>query len=179
MQTEFGPALLAWPIWTPLAVRRGKPTGDRLGKQVGSHRLRCSVVKPSNRKPRAEIDPLRHAKQAPPRRSIRFAPRLALTGIRSSSSPPPPPPPPPAQVPSGVLIVWDGYYLVWHPPGNLSALMGFLQSTFSLLVGTGCGIYIAQNYNVPNIKKVMRALLGQAKELEESYKKPTNGKNKD
>ncbi|GJN36244.1 hypothetical protein PR202_gb25086 [Eleusine coracana subsp. coracana] len=60
-----------------------------------------------------------------------------------------------------------------------SALMGFLQSTFSLLVGTGCGIYIAQNYNVPNIKKVMRALLGQAKELEESYKKPTNGKNKD
>lgn len=54
--------------------------------------------------------------------------------------------------------------------------MGFLQSTFSLLVGTGCGIYIAQNYNVPNIKKLMRTLLGQAKELEESYKKPSDGK---
>ncbi|KAL6619758.1 hypothetical protein ACP70R_034897 [Stipagrostis hirtigluma subsp. patula] len=55
--------------------------------------------------------------------------------------------------------------------------MGFLQSTFSLLVGTGCGIYIAQNYDVPNIKKLMRSLMGKAKELEESYKKP--GKNKD
>ncbi|KAL6865398.1 hypothetical protein ACP4OV_016549 [Aristida adscensionis] len=50
--------------------------------------------------------------------------------------------------------------------------MGFLQSTFSLLVGTGCGIYIAQNYDVPNIKKLMRGLMGKAKELEESYKKP-------
>ena len=56
--------------------------------------------------------------------------------------------------------------------------MGFLKSTFSLLIGTGCGIYIAQNYNVPNMKKLARALLGQAKELEESYKKPTDGKNK-
>ncbi|KAL6624335.1 hypothetical protein ACP70R_031656 [Stipagrostis hirtigluma subsp. patula] len=55
--------------------------------------------------------------------------------------------------------------------------MGFFQSTFSLLIGTGCGIYIAQNYDVPNIKKLMRSLMGKAKELEESYKKP--GKNKD
>ncbi|XP_062230584.1 uncharacterized protein LOC133928325 [Phragmites australis] len=55
--------------------------------------------------------------------------------------------------------------------------MGFLQSTFSLLIGTGCGIYIAQNYDVPNIKKLMWGLMGRAKELEESYKKP--GKDKD
>lgn len=57
--------------------------------------------------------------------------------------------------------------------------MGFLQSTFSLLIGTGCGIYIAQNYDVPNIKKLMRSLVGKAKEVEESYKKTGNGKNTD
>ncbi|AQK79193.1 uncharacterized protein [Zea mays] len=57
--------------------------------------------------------------------------------------------------------------------------MGFLQSTFSLLIGTGCGIYIAQNYDVPNIKKLMRSLVGKAKEVEESYKKTGNSKNKD
>ncbi|KAF0924057.1 hypothetical protein E2562_008385 [Oryza meyeriana var. granulata] len=54
--------------------------------------------------------------------------------------------------------------------------MGFLQSTFSLLIGTGCGIYIAQNYDVPNMKKLMRSLMGKAKEVEESYKKPGNNK---
>lgn len=55
--------------------------------------------------------------------------------------------------------------------------MGLLHSTFSFLVGTGCGIYIAQNYDIPNMKKLMRSLMGKAKELEESYKKPS--KNKD
>jgi hypothetical protein len=57
--------------------------------------------------------------------------------------------------------------------------MGFLQNTFSLLIGTGAGIYIAQNYDVPNMKKIMWGLLGKAKELEDSYKKPVDGKNKD
>lgn len=57
--------------------------------------------------------------------------------------------------------------------------MGFLQNTFSLLIGTGCGIYIAQNYKVPNIKQLIRDLMGKAKEVEESYKKPGNGKSKD
>uniref|UniRef100_J3M3G9 Uncharacterized protein n=1 Tax=Oryza brachyantha TaxID=4533 RepID=J3M3G9_ORYBR len=54
--------------------------------------------------------------------------------------------------------------------------MGFLQNTFSLLIGTGCGIYIAQNYDVPNMKTLMRNLMGKAKEVEESYKKPGNNK---
>ncbi|KAM0903651.1 hypothetical protein ACQ4PT_018535 [Festuca glaucescens] len=57
--------------------------------------------------------------------------------------------------------------------------MGFIQSTFSLLIGTGAGIYIAQNYDVPNVKKIMWGLMGKAKELEDSYKKPTDGKNKE
>ncbi|OEL29962.1 hypothetical protein BAE44_0009019 [Dichanthelium oligosanthes] len=57
--------------------------------------------------------------------------------------------------------------------------MGFLKSTLSLLIGTGCGVYIAQNYNVPNINQLMRNLMDRFKKLEESYKKPGNGKNKD
>jgi hypothetical protein len=57
--------------------------------------------------------------------------------------------------------------------------MGILKSTLSLLIGTGCGIYIAQNYDVPNIKEFMWSLMGRAKEFEESYKKQGNGKNKD
>lgn len=68
----------------------------------------------------------------------------------------------------------------WFVCSPCSAVpMGFLQSTFSLLIGTGCGIYIAQNYDVPNIKKLMRSLVGKAKEVEESYKKTGNSKNKD
>ncbi|RLN28649.1 hypothetical protein C2845_PM05G10870 [Panicum miliaceum] len=59
-----------------------------------------------------------------------------------------------------------------------SVRMGFLQSTFSLLIGAGCGIYIAQNYNVP-IKKLVMEMMDRGKKLEESYKKPGNDKNKD
>ncbi|KQK07795.1 hypothetical protein BRADI_2g37675v3 [Brachypodium distachyon] len=55
--------------------------------------------------------------------------------------------------------------------------MGFIQSTFSLLVGTGCGIYIAQNYEVPNMKKLIWGLVGKAKEVEDSYKKPSGSGN--
>ncbi|XBJ07304.1 hypothetical protein VPH35_012853 [Triticum aestivum] len=59
------------------------------------------------------------------------------------------------------------------------APMGFIQSTFSLLVGAAGGIYIAQNYDVPNIKNYMQGLMGKAKELDHAYKKPEDGsKNK-
>ncbi|VAH01224.1 unnamed protein product [Triticum turgidum subsp. durum] len=53
--------------------------------------------------------------------------------------------------------------------------MGFIQSTFSLLVGAAGGIYIAQNYDVPNIKNYMQGLMGKAKELDHAYKKPEDG----
>jgi hypothetical protein len=46
--------------------------------------------------------------------------------------------------------------------------MGILKSTLSLLIGTSCRIYIAQNYDVPNIKEFMWSLMGRAKEFEES-----------
>ncbi|CAL4895958.1 unnamed protein product [Urochloa decumbens] len=57
--------------------------------------------------------------------------------------------------------------------------MGFLQNTFSLLIGTGCGIYIAQNYKVPKIKDLIREVMVKVKVLEESYKKPGDGKDKE
>ncbi|CAN6326505.1 unnamed protein product, partial [Urochloa humidicola] len=60
-----------------------------------------------------------------------------------------------------------------------SVPMGFLQNTFSLLIGTGCGIYVAQNYKVPIIKDLIRDMMVKFKVLEESYKKPGDGKDKD
>lgn len=39
-------------------------------------------------------------------------------------------------------------------------------------MGTACGVYIAQNYNVPNIKKLADTALFMAKHVEEKYRKP-------
>lgn len=50
--------------------------------------------------------------------------------------------------------------------------MGLIRSSFFFLVGTGCGVYIAQNYNVPNIKKLINTYMFVAKHIEESYRKP-------
>ncbi|KAH7667734.1 Short transmembrane mitochondrial protein 1 [Dioscorea alata] len=50
--------------------------------------------------------------------------------------------------------------------------MGLIRSSFSFLLGTGCGIYIAQNYNVPNIKKLVDTYLQKAKEIEQINRKP-------
>ncbi|WOL04805.1 respiratory burst oxidase [Canna indica] len=50
--------------------------------------------------------------------------------------------------------------------------MGILRGSFSFLLGTGCGIYIAQNYNVPNIKKLFNTYMFVAKHIEETYRKP-------
>ncbi|KAK2653543.1 hypothetical protein Ddye_013399 [Dipteronia dyeriana] len=50
--------------------------------------------------------------------------------------------------------------------------MGIIRSSFSFILGTVCGIYIAQNYDVPNIKKVAHTALFTAKVIEEKYRKP-------
>ncbi|CAL9098140.1 unnamed protein product, partial [Musa textilis] len=50
--------------------------------------------------------------------------------------------------------------------------MGIIRSSFSFLLGTGCGIYVAQNYNVPNIKKLINTYIFVAKHIEETYRKP-------
>ncbi|EEF51552.1 uncharacterized protein LOC8266071 [Ricinus communis] len=50
--------------------------------------------------------------------------------------------------------------------------MGIIRSCFSFISGTVCGVYIAQNYDVPNIKKLASTGLFMAKLLEEKYRKP-------
>ncbi|RXI08590.1 hypothetical protein DVH24_022734 [Malus domestica] len=46
--------------------------------------------------------------------------------------------------------------------------MGIIKSSFSFLVGTVAGIYIAQNYDVPNIKKLGDTAVFIAKQYEEN-----------
>ncbi|TQD98519.1 uncharacterized protein LOC126627935 [Malus sylvestris] len=50
--------------------------------------------------------------------------------------------------------------------------MGIIKSSFSFLMGTVAGIYIAQNYDVPNIKKLGDTAVFIAKQYEEKYRKP-------
>ncbi|KAI8540281.1 hypothetical protein RHMOL_Rhmol09G0250600 [Rhododendron molle] len=50
--------------------------------------------------------------------------------------------------------------------------MGLITSSFPFIAGTVCGIYIAQNYDVPNIKKVFNDAFSKAKHVEEKYRKP-------
>ncbi|KAG2672273.1 hypothetical protein I3760_13G032600 [Carya illinoinensis] len=50
--------------------------------------------------------------------------------------------------------------------------MGLMGSTFSIMVGTLCGVYISQNYNIPNIRKLANSGFTMAKHVEETYRKP-------
>lgn len=53
--------------------------------------------------------------------------------------------------------------------------MGIIRSCFSFILGTVSGIYVAQNYDVPNIKKLAHSALFMAKHVEEKYRKPKKG----
>ncbi|KVI07582.1 hypothetical protein Ccrd_014059 [Cynara cardunculus var. scolymus] len=46
--------------------------------------------------------------------------------------------------------------------------MGIIKSSFSFMLGAVCGVYIAQNYNVPNIHKLADYAVLMAKQMEES-----------
>nr|XP_051206808.1 uncharacterized protein LOC127321891 isoform X1 [Lolium perenne] len=50
--------------------------------------------------------------------------------------------------------------------------MGLITGSFKFLMGMGCGVYVAQNYNVPNVKKLFNTYVFLAKHLEETYRKP-------
>lgn len=49
--------------------------------------------------------------------------------------------------------------------------MGIIRSGFQFMVGTVFGVYVAQNYNVPNINKLYNTGLLIAKHYEENYRK--------
>ncbi|AES94251.1 hypothetical protein MtrunA17_Chr5g0399131 [Medicago truncatula] len=48
----------------------------------------------------------------------------------------------------------------------------FIKSSMSFIAGTGLGVYIAQNYNVPNVKKLASMAVSVASHLEQAYRKP-------
>ncbi|KAG8058717.1 hypothetical protein GUJ93_ZPchr0002g25147 [Zizania palustris] len=50
--------------------------------------------------------------------------------------------------------------------------MGLFRGSFTFMVGMGCGVYVAQNYAVPNIKKLFNTYVFMAKHVEETYRKP-------
>ncbi|KAL6504100.1 hypothetical protein OROGR_026023 [Orobanche gracilis] len=50
--------------------------------------------------------------------------------------------------------------------------MSIIKSSFSFMVGTTFGVYVAQNYNVPNVRKLFDTGLSIAKYIEGNYRKP-------
>ncbi|XP_071722150.1 uncharacterized protein [Rutidosis leptorrhynchoides] len=57
--------------------------------------------------------------------------------------------------------------------------MGFIKSSFSFVLGNVCGIYIAQNYAVPNIRKLADTAVFMLKTVEEKYRKPPKKRDDD
>ncbi|KAK9273514.1 hypothetical protein L1049_018324 [Liquidambar formosana] len=52
--------------------------------------------------------------------------------------------------------------------------MGIIGSSFTFMLGTLFGVYVAQNYKLPNIRKLANTGLVMAKHFEENYRKPKN-----
>ncbi|RDY06940.1 hypothetical protein CR513_09013, partial [Mucuna pruriens] len=52
-----------------------------------------------------------------------------------------------------------------------ASTMGIFRSCFSFIAGAVFGVYLAQSYQVPNVKKEADTALLQAKQVEEKYRK--------
>ncbi|KAK7325310.1 hypothetical protein VNO77_29470 [Canavalia gladiata] len=78
-----------------------------------------------------------------------------------------------------MYIIFCLYFLLWAILcqyqkfiANTQGTMGIIRSCFSFIAGTVCGVYVAQNYQVPNIMKLADTALFMAKVIEEKYRKP-------
>ncbi|CDP19509.1 unnamed protein product [Coffea canephora] len=49
--------------------------------------------------------------------------------------------------------------------------MGFFGTTFRLMLGGVFGVYVAQNYDVPNLRELARSGLAMAKQVEETNRR--------
>ncbi|CAJ1951439.1 unnamed protein product [Sphenostylis stenocarpa] len=49
--------------------------------------------------------------------------------------------------------------------------MGIIRSSFSFIAGIAFGVYLAQNYQIPNLRKLADTALLEAKQVEEKYRK--------
>ncbi|KAK4256404.1 hypothetical protein QN277_009276 [Acacia crassicarpa] len=50
--------------------------------------------------------------------------------------------------------------------------MGIIRSSLSFITGTIFGVYLAQSYQLPNIKKLTETATFMAEEIEKKYRKP-------
>jgi len=56
-------------------------------------------------------------------------------------------------------------------PTTQATVMGIIRGSFFFIAGTAFGVYLAQNYQIPNLKKLADTALLQAKQVEEKYRK--------
>ncbi|XP_058778208.1 uncharacterized protein LOC131652379 [Vicia villosa] len=57
-------------------------------------------------------------------------------------------------------------------------MVSIIRSSLSFITGTAFGVYIAQNYKVPNVKTLASMALSMASQIEQAYRKP-KPKNRD
>ncbi|KAK8970511.1 hypothetical protein KSP40_PGU020064 [Platanthera guangdongensis] len=55
--------------------------------------------------------------------------------------------------------------------------MGLFRGYFTFLTGITCGIYMAQNYDVPDMRKLALMALAIGRQYEEIYRKPKKKSN--
>ncbi|PIN06483.1 hypothetical protein CDL12_20963 [Handroanthus impetiginosus] len=57
--------------------------------------------------------------------------------------------------------------------------MGLCRSAFALMLGAIGGAYVAQNYDIPNIRNLIKRSFLEGKVLEETYRKPKSNNSAD